>query len=381
MRDLDQQNSRFRVVVGIFMLVLFVGGIWGAVGLVWPDDDGQIVLLKADNAPYKIKPDDKGGMQIPHQDKLIFNTVSSDGKMVTVERILPGPEQPLNNPTNTMDVRTQIAPVVNPPVVNTPADITPPTAQVKSPQATAQIPPPPAIQAPQVDIDTKNQPAIPVPVAMGRVIEAPQKIDVKPDAPKSPTKDVPSKDKDAPVKPAAAFDMSKGEVPKPAVLLTKTPNPEPKLDKEIFKEAPKEVLKEDPKEDASFKGPKPKETASKADTGADEEQVDNDLPANEPVSKKQNEDDYATGSQAVGGRSHFQLASFFDKSSADKGIAQFRSKYAAELQGISLSIAQAKINGNKTVYRIQGSAANADTATSICADIKAKGGSCVLIRP
>lgn len=382
MRDFDEHafssRPRLRLAVGIIMLVLVAGGIWGAIGLLWPEDDGKIVLLKADNTPYKVKPDDKGGMQIPHQDKLIFNTVSSDGKMVTVERILPGPEQPMHAPVNNMDIPSPVAPIASSVAAQNaqqPAAVTQAEVQAKAQIAaqTAPAPTPAPTPVPQAKVEEKPAPKAPEPVAMGRVIDAP-KVEAKPEPSKSP-----SKDKDAPVKPAAAFDMSKVDAPKPDALKvdvapSKVPEPEPEIEKEIFKEAPKELVKEEPKEEPSFKGPKPKETASKAENVADD-----DAPDNEPVKKQA--DEAPTPSSSSGGRVHFQLASFFDKPSAEKGITQFRSKYAGDLQGASLSIAQAKINGNKSVFRIQGSAANADTASSICADIKAKGGSCVLIRP
>lgn len=59
-------------------------------------------LIRADQQPYKVKPDEPGGMEIPNQDKLIYNEVSPDrvvsGKQ-QVERLMPPPESPLPKPS------------------------------------------------------------------------------------------------------------------------------------------------------------------------------------------------------------------------------------------------------------------------------------------
>ncbi|NDE90958.1 MAG: SPOR domain-containing protein [Alphaproteobacteria bacterium] len=326
MGEFDEHNPRLRLLVGIATVLIVVGGLWVVAGLIWPEDNGQIAILKADNAPYKVKPDQPGGLQVPDKDKLIFNTVSSEGKTVTVERILPGPEQPLNvenkNVENNAGTATPVAPPSVPPVEM-------PPVQAALPQASVVPPPVPVAPAP-------------VAPAMGRVLDAPTATPVAP----PPVQ---------PVKPAVAFDISKGEV-MPFAL--KPPEPV----KEVVKETPvKEAVKETPKEP--------------------EEEVDNTPPKTKVRSvdtKKEAVDDNQDDAEPVKGKTHFQVASFFDKPSADKGLAQFKSKYTDALRGASLGIVTATINGNKQVWRLQGSAANAN---DVCSDIKAKGGSCVIIRP
>ncbi|MDX1922200.1 MAG: hypothetical protein SFW65_03600 [Alphaproteobacteria bacterium] len=353
MRDFDEHNPRLRIIFGLVTLLVLIGAVWLAAGFIWPEDNGQIAILKADNTPYKVKPDQPGGMQIPHQDKLIFNTVSSDGKMVTVERILPGPETPLNTQAPAQEIPV---PVSSPDTksekpaekADTKADIKPETKQEEK---TAPLPTPTAAGK---TVDA------PVPVAaMGRVVEA------APDAVKAPSQ---------PAKPPAAFDMSKGE---PQPLVKPTPVPEADIEEEAQGAEPavkeptvkepfvKETAQADDEPVVDTSGPKSK--ARVKDTAAIDAQDDSDAT---PEPKK----------EAAGGKAHFQLASFFDKPSADKGLAQFKSKFAGELQGASLGIASATINGGKQVFRIQGSAASTATASDICSNIKAKGGTCVIIK-
>jgi len=51
-------------------------------------------LIPADTAPFKVRPENPGGMMIPHQDKLIYGRLSQ-GSPQPIERLLPPPEQPI----------------------------------------------------------------------------------------------------------------------------------------------------------------------------------------------------------------------------------------------------------------------------------------------
>lgn len=92
-------SSGMRMAVALSATLLFGGVVWACAVLFMPPDNGEIKIIKADAAPYKGKPDQPGGMDIPDQDKLIFNAVSPDGKLVAVEHIMPGPEKPMEQGT------------------------------------------------------------------------------------------------------------------------------------------------------------------------------------------------------------------------------------------------------------------------------------------
>ncbi|MGE5516691.1 MAG: SPOR domain-containing protein, partial [Bacteroidota bacterium] len=53
-----------------------------------------IPVIKADERPIKIRPDDRGGMQVPNQDKLVYERMEQGEGDSKVERLLPTPEQP-----------------------------------------------------------------------------------------------------------------------------------------------------------------------------------------------------------------------------------------------------------------------------------------------
>lgn len=59
-------------------------------------DEGELLLVEADPTPLKEVPEDKGGMQFPHQDKAIFGALNGEDTPQPVERVMPSPETPVN---------------------------------------------------------------------------------------------------------------------------------------------------------------------------------------------------------------------------------------------------------------------------------------------
>ena len=69
------------------------GGAWyvfrqPTTGGVAPD------IVKAEATPYKVKPENPGGMQVDNTDKLVYERVSKGEAPRPVENLLPAPEQP-----------------------------------------------------------------------------------------------------------------------------------------------------------------------------------------------------------------------------------------------------------------------------------------------
>lgn len=57
-------------------------------------------ILRADTSPTKIRPEQPGGMEVPHQDKLVYDRLNpaSNAPPGEVERLLPPPEAPMERP-------------------------------------------------------------------------------------------------------------------------------------------------------------------------------------------------------------------------------------------------------------------------------------------
>ncbi|MEE8545699.1 MAG: SPOR domain-containing protein, partial [Alphaproteobacteria bacterium] len=86
-------------VVALVTLGVFTGGVWYAY------DQGiergitlSPPLFRADPSPTKIRPKDPGGLEVPHQDMLVYETLTTETPAEGAERLMPPPEEPLPRP-------------------------------------------------------------------------------------------------------------------------------------------------------------------------------------------------------------------------------------------------------------------------------------------
>jgi cell division protein FtsN len=85
--DYDDENPSMRWM-SIVVLLLAVAGFFS---LAWyayytgtkSVQTGDIVIIEADNTPLKEQPEDRGGMEFPHQEKTIYNAVSNKNANVS----------------------------------------------------------------------------------------------------------------------------------------------------------------------------------------------------------------------------------------------------------------------------------------------------------
>jgi len=84
----------FGAAVAVVVVTGFGIGIWYAY------DQGvkkgvQLAppIIKADNTPVKEKPEDPGGMDIPHQDKAVFEVMKAEKEEEKVEKLMAAPEE------------------------------------------------------------------------------------------------------------------------------------------------------------------------------------------------------------------------------------------------------------------------------------------------
>lgn len=56
---------------------------------------GPVPTLRADNTPFKAKPDNPGGMDIPYRDSTVFEAMRNDKTGAKIESLLPQGEQPI----------------------------------------------------------------------------------------------------------------------------------------------------------------------------------------------------------------------------------------------------------------------------------------------
>ena len=143
-------GHRFRTIVTLVLAVVVVGAIvaagWRFMGSRGNGGGAGIPVIKADERPIKTRPDDRGGMEVPNQDKLVYQRMEGEGEGKT-ERLLPPAEQPLVPP------RAQAPEQPVPPVAAVPAPVRPaqgPTQAMISPPKLAEAPQPKAAAQPPV---------------------------------------------------------------------------------------------------------------------------------------------------------------------------------------------------------------------------------------
>lgn len=99
-REPARRAGPSRLWFALVALAIAAGAIWYAfeqtnrVG-----EEGVAPLIKAEEGPTRVKPDDPGGMEIPHQDKAVYEKLGNDTPAPQkAESLLPPPEEPMPPP-------------------------------------------------------------------------------------------------------------------------------------------------------------------------------------------------------------------------------------------------------------------------------------------
>jgi cell division septation protein DedD len=155
-------------------------------------------VVRADPDPFKRKPLDPGGLEVPHQDKLVFNRLAPGQVQEPVERLLPPPEEPVERPESPPEA-APASPAPETAATELPERVVealPSPQSAPVPGVNAPAPPAPPVEAsPETAPTTQattTAPPPPPPPATPFVREAEPQIASKPVAPPAP-----------PTKPAA----------------------------------------------------------------------------------------------------------------------------------------------------------------------------------
>ena len=152
--SMARRNARTRLLVTISLAVLAVMAVGiAARHILFGESSTQqrqasVPVIHADDKPIKVKPTDRGGMDVPNQDKTIYDQMAGKAPSSQAERLLPPPEQAQTPPPAAVAPTPAPAPAVS--------DQMPPKAAATAPAA-----PPPAALPPPAKVTT----AAPSPVA------------------------------------------------------------------------------------------------------------------------------------------------------------------------------------------------------------------------
>ncbi len=160
-----QGGKSFSVLIGVTLGVIVAAGAgWyflHGTGVTFTP--GGVGFIKADPTPYKIRPDNPGGMQVENQDKLVYDRVAKGNAPNRVENLLPAPEEPKAPPPKPVTEAPAPEPAKVEPAKVEP--LTPEPAKAEVAKVEAPKPEPVKVEPP------KPEPAKPEPAK----VEAPAK--------------------------------------------------------------------------------------------------------------------------------------------------------------------------------------------------------------
>ena len=105
----EARHSALPISLGIAAVLGFAAVGWFAYqGVLGVDSEQAIPLIQADAGPIKTRPTAPGGLEVPHQDKLVLNEITPDPQKPQVERLLPPPEVP-KPPVAPAPIQEQVA--------------------------------------------------------------------------------------------------------------------------------------------------------------------------------------------------------------------------------------------------------------------------------
>ena len=103
--DDEPGRPRFRLLhllIGLLVLACLALVVPLGMDFLGGEDSGEIPVIQAEQQPDKVRPEEPGGLQVPHQDLQVLNQGAETGP-AEPERLLPPPETPEPLPQVTQD--------------------------------------------------------------------------------------------------------------------------------------------------------------------------------------------------------------------------------------------------------------------------------------
>ena len=313
------------VLIGLLVLACLALVVPLGLDFFRSDESGEVPVIAANEAPDKVRPDEPGGLQVPHQDVEVMNPSETQ----PVERLLPPPESPEPLPS-TAGGTTEGTSVEAGGLTPLPER---PTAPDLGTTAESLAPAPDSPPPPASDLAASVPEA--QPSAEVGTVEAPSAAEsLIPAAPEAPTAEV---DATAPAAPAAQ------ETAEAAADNTSSATP------------PVKPAAEAPAKPAAEAPAKPAATQQAA--------VQPTAPA------------------AGGPGIYIQLGSLSNKDAIPKEWARLQKAFPDFLSDMQLAVQTVTLEGRGTFHRIQtGPLPNRGTAEEMCAFLKDAKQACIVIR-
>ena len=392
-REAAQPRRRGMMIAGLVGAVVVLGGL-GALAFSFSGKGGSEapVIVKADNSPIKVKPENPGGAVVPNQDNKVYDAVAKGGGAAK-------PAEPVQQKlVNTTEQPVDLASKEPPPsrVVDlSPNDTDASAGADTTDKPDAALPGVAQAAAPAGDTQAaapeSAQPAAPAPKSEDRIAQvlqqdaengannndvvavAPRKVKtmmVKPDGSLVPRED-----------PAPA-------APKVAAAEPSDPAPQHVAPASDGQQTGTVASDADQADAATIKPVKPaKKTEAKAQSA--------NTPATVPVAPARPSDQPVDivgevkpdqvasidpAGAAGGGSWSMQIASQPTVESAQSTYQDLQRRYGSVLSGRTANIVKAEVAGKGTFYRVRVPAQSRNDAIALCTNYKAAGGNCFVSR-
>ncbi|MER8966425.1 SPOR domain-containing protein [Mesorhizobium sp. M0808] len=415
-REAERQPRRRGLLIGAVVGAVAIAGGLGAFALTLGGKSGSDapVIVKADNRPIKIKPENPGGTVVPNQDNKVYDAVVKGAKPAepVQQKLVTNTEEPLdlkadepesrvvdlspNDPdaADDIDAPGTEASDSNASGTNAPGTSAPDTnalgANAAGATETAAVPAPKSEDRIAQVLQEAEKGATPEIVAV-----APRKVRtmvVKPDgslvaredpAPAAPQMAAAEPADPAPqhVAPAAQADAAAQTGTVPLIdQLTSDPKigDQPSGDQASGDQAETSKLQPAPKPDtkAEAKPSASKQSASTPATVPVAPQRPSDQPVDVVGEVKPDQVASIDPAAAGAGSWSIQIASQPTVESAQATYQDLQRRYGSVLSGRTANIVKAEIAGKGTFYRVRVPAQSRNEAIKLCTSYKAAGGNC-----
>jgi hypothetical protein len=326
---------------------------------------GEPPLIKAQQGPLKVQPENPGGVEIPNQNKQIYERAAAE-KTKVVNR----EEQPLDVAQATRQAQRPPAPQPAQPSVDT-------QAMRQAMQAAAGlVPPAPAVvAAPAAQPGPTAMPSLGEPRRVRTVSVRPDGSIVASGSPPPAPPVRPSTMAQNPT-PAAPPTRVAGAGPVSAPMPTTTASTPATPPRPAAPTPAPATTPAQPTRTAAVEPPRP---AAPAPVVKEQQRLAN-LPSTPPAPAPATPTaDEAPASRAAAGGFVVQLGVSSSEAGAREAFNSFRAKYGSALSGASPGIIKAEVNGN-TIYRVRTAPMDRSEANEACTKVKASGGTCFVAR-
>ena len=380
-------RSRGFVVAAVVAGVAVLGGIGAFVMSIGGDGSDDVpALVRADQEPVKVKPEQPGGATVPNQDKAVYERFGSgeSPSQPSQERLVSAEEEPVNLAVRTVPI-TAPTPLIDPAGAES-ADELP--AAFGEPGDTARPKSEDRVE-PVDDIDPASSDDVAV-IAPRRV----RTMVVRPDGTLVPREDVEPEAVVAAAEPAPEAPAPLAEAPirtneaapAPAVAETAANGTSPVAEDTAEPASTAVAAVQDPPVRTVET-----QTITREQATPERGPVAPTRPSVQPVEIIGNAGGAAAGTRVAVARPApvvsaqssewaMQIASQPSPEGAQTSYADLSRRYAAILNGRGVNIVKAEIAGKGTYWRVRIPAGSRAEANALCERYKAAGGSCFVSR-